>query len=516
MKTFKELLEIDTIADLQHQEQIDIVGNLFDLSYDNGSLSGIEHGFTLAKQIKIDELDKKDLTVLNYDLSNGWCYLRKLKYRGTNEDWLFQKEELTKEIIHLRKAIASPGFAEVDKVRQCQIYTNLGNSFSYIGRFVEAQEYWNKAIGVQPKFGMAIGNKANGLSFYGRVLYDNIHNNLFQVSAYHYFAEALRFPNTLHAEAAQGFQHFHDGLQQYISQNFPEEYLKGFPDLNRFDLGDDEELRSYRQWCLDNKLFVNPLNDLGNFSDACHDCLNLPTLTLPSNRPPACINLYNQIKQEFGTARYSFYLSGLNGKPHFSDEDVPLIETMETVRYSYYLEQLKISFRLAYSILDKIAYLLNDYLELKIEANRVSFRGLWYIKQQKTELRPFFTSSDNWALRGLFWLSRDLYENDSDFETVLEPDGKEVAAIRNYIEHKGFKILPDSVSFIAGMFEEPDISYEISRSEFERKTMKLLKLTRAAMIYVAIGVSHEEKKKDYTASPSLPIPASNIPSFMRR
>lgn len=509
---FKELLKLETLEGHPEELQIDIIGILFDMSFDNNSLDGLSHAFNLAAQIKENNLTPVNLTILYYDLSNGWSYYRKIKYKGTQQDWQFQMQELTNEIIHLRKAIASPGFDKIDAERQCQIYTNLGNSFSFIGRFVEAQAYWDRAISIRPDFAMAIGNMANGMVHYGRSLYDNVHTNLFFAYAYHHVANALRYKNLLHEGAATGFQGLHDWLKNIISKNFPKEYLEHFPNLDDYDLGDDQNLKDYRLWCLEKKLFVNPLNDLGPHNVASHDCLNLPTVTLPANRAPVCLNLYNQIKQEFATARYSFYVSTSGGDQHFSDTDVPLVETMEMIRYSFYVEQLKISFRLAYSILDKIAYLLNDYLELQIELSKVSFRGLWYTNKQ--QLRPFFEKSDNWALRGLYWLSKDLYEKEMDFDAVLEPDAKEVAIIRNYIEHKGFKIVSDQPPLFAS-FKEPDISYTISRKKFEQKTMKLLKLTRAAIIYVSVALAHEEKKKDFTGLTGLPVESSIIPAYKR-
>jgi hypothetical protein len=508
----KDFLAIETLEEHAQEQQIDIIGTLFDLAFDNNSLIGLDHAFKLIKQINFEDLRAPILTILYYDLSNGWSYYRKIRYNGTQDSWLFQMEELTNEILYLRKAVASPGFTEIDPGRQCQIYTNLGNSFSFMGRFVEAQDYWHKAIGVMQDFAMAIGNMANGLFHYGRALYDNVHTNLFMAYAYHYLVDALKFKSRLHEDAAKGFQELHDWLKNYISSSFPEVYLQDFPELNDYNLGNDQDLKDYRLWCLSHKLFVNPLNDLGSHTVASYDCLNLPTVTLPMDRPPVCLNLYNQIKQEFATARYSFYISTSNGSPHLSDTDVPLVETMEMIRYSYYIEQLKISFRLAYSILDKIAYLLNDYLELKIEHSKVSFRGLWYVN--KKQLRPFFEKSDNWALRGLFWLSKDLYEKEMDFDAVLEPDAKEVAAIRNYIEHKGFKIVSD-LPRLFEFFKEPDISYSITRTEFEQKTMKLLKLTRAAIMYTAIAISHEEKKKDFTVIKGVPISSATIPDYMR-
>lgn len=511
---YDQLMNITDITLFDQADQIDIIGNLFDFSYDLGSLAGIDHGFMLVQQIREDVLEPENSTVLNYDIANGWHYRRNLKYQSSSTAWQFQQEELTKEIFHLRKAVASDGFSRIDLMRQCQIYTNLGNSLSFIGRFVEAQESWNRAIVISPVFAMAIGNKANGLFHYGRVLFDNIHTNLFHVSAYHYLVDALKFSDYLHPEARNGFQGLHDWLKQFIAANFPKEYMTGLPKLNNFDLGNDSELSPYRLWCLENKLYINPLNDLGPYSDASHDCLNMPTLLLPANRAPVCINLYNQVKQEYATARYCFFISTSKCIPHFSDADVPLVETMETIKYSYYVEQMKIAFRLAYSILDKVAFLLNDYLELMIKPNRVSFRGLWYENEQKKQLHSFFMNSDNWALRGLFWLSMDLYEKDSDFDTVLEPEAKEVASIRNHIEHKGFKVVSD-ISFFPHSYEWEDISYSISRADFEAKTLKLLKLTRAALIYVAIAVSHEEQKKENMGRKAAQFPTDLVPQYMR-
>lgn len=507
---FAELMKITSLEKYTQESQIDIVGKLFDSSYDNNSLEGVSHAFDLSNQIDVEELTKENLTYLHYDLSNGWKYLRKLRYGETNIDWAAQREELTKEIFHLRKAISSEGFKTTIKERRCQIFTNLGNSFSYIGRFVEAQEYWNKALHTLPEFSMAIGNKGNGLFHYGRSLYDDPHANLFMIFSFHYLQEALKKPNTLSSYAEHGIQQLSDFLKLHI----PSEYLSELPNLNEYNLAEERQLRNYQNWCLENTLYINPLNDLGSYNVASHDCLNLPTITIKSNRPPVYLNIFNQIKQEFGTARFSYYTSIQANKPHFSDLDIELIETNETVRYSYYVEQLKISFRLAYSILDKIAFLLNDYLELKIELRKVSFKNLWYSDLKKKELIPFLKESNNWALNGLFWLSKDFHEKENEFDSVLEPESKEIAQIRNFIEHRGFKVVSDfKLPNIRN--EEIDISYAISRSDFEKKTIKLLKLTRAAIIYLALAVYHEENKRDYSSNKTMTIHSSLIPNNIK-
>lgn len=508
---FKKLLAIQSISHLDQQAQVDQIGTIFDMSLDHESLAGIEKGFLLANEINQADLNPTLLTGLFYNLSNGWSYKRTIKYGKSTDGWQFQMEELSLEIIYLRKAIASQGFVEVMAERQCEIYTNLGNAFFVIGRFVEAMSYWRKAIDIIPNFAMAIANMANCTFYYGRSLFDNVHTNLFICYSYHQFVQALEFKHMMHDTASSGFQKLHDWLKVYITENFPATYLLDFPNLTH-DLGDDARLNTYRLWCLEESLYINPLNDLGKHTVATHDCLNLPTVTLPVNRAPVCINLFNQIKQEFATARYSYYISVSEKAPHLSDKDVPIVDTMEMLHYSYSVEQMKISFRLAYSILDKIAYLLNDYLGLQIELNRVSFRSLWF--DNRRQLRQFFATSDNWALRGLFWLSKDLYEKDMDFDLLLEEDAREISLIRNFIEHKGLKVLSD-LHILIYAFSEPDISYSITRTSFEQKTLKLLKLTRAAIMYTAIAISHEEKKKDFEGMKKSVIPSTLIPELMR-
>jgi hypothetical protein len=280
-------------------------------------------------------------------------------------------------------------------------------------------------------------------------------------------------------------------------------------------LGDQKDLRKYREWCLENLLFINPLNDLGIHPIASHDCLNLPTIVIQFDKPPDYLNLFNQIKQEFGTARYMYHESIQGYKPHFSDEDIVLVETMETARYSFYVEQLKLAYRMSYSILDKIAFFLNDYLDLKIAEHQVSFRSLWYQDIKKKSLRPFFENSKNWALRGLYWLSRDLFEKNEDFDSVLEPDAKEIAIIRNHIEHKGLKIVANNKWTFDMYDEKKDISFVITRHNLEQKTLKLLKLARAAIMYLSFAVSHEEMQRKFEDKETLPIASGTIPHYMK-
>ena len=178
------------------------------------------------------------------------------------------------------------------------------------------------------------------------------------------------------------------------------------------------------------------------------------------------------------------------------------MDTLDYAVYSYNTEKVKIAYRLFYSILDKIAYLLNIYLKLGFKPSDVSFRKIWYEYKNRKPigLNKKITESKNWAFRGLYWLSKDFYEKKLSFLSSMEPDARELAKIRNFIEHRSFKVVD------IGKSEQVDdgLTYLIYRDEFELKTLKLIKLVRAAIIYISLGFNIEERR-NRTDKPTLPI-----------
>jgi hypothetical protein len=142
--------------------------------------------------------------------------------------------------------------------------------------------------------------------------------------------------------------------------------------------------------------------------------------------------------------------------------------------------------------------------------HKVSFRSIW---QKNDKLNPSFENSDNWALRGLYWLSKDVYE--TDFKEVIEPEAQEISKIRNHIEHKCLKIVESKYLYDTMYDTNNDISYVIDRKEFQLKTFNLLKLTRAAIIYLSLAIDHEEKKKPKDKGKTLPFQLNEIPKWRK-
>jgi len=161
---------------------------------------------------------------------------------------------------------------------------------------------------------------------------------------------------------------------------------------------------------------------------------------------------------------------------------------------------LKIAFRVCYSLFDKIAFFLNAYLELGIPGNKVSFKTCWYLLQTRDKgVRTELATFQNWPLRGLFWLSKDLAERKVGFRDALEPDAQDLAELRNHLEHKYLKVhefgAPQPMSSERDTAFFDDLAYSVGRHELESKTLRLLKITRAALIYLTLAVTAQESLK---------------------
>ena len=92
--------------------------------------------------------------------------------------WGWNRPETIDEILSLRQAIQEPAFDEIDDTFQCRIRTNLGNRLNNLGRTIAAIEQWDAVLRQNHNFPMALGNRALGVTYYGRRLYDQGHKGI--------------------------------------------------------------------------------------------------------------------------------------------------------------------------------------------------------------------------------------------------------------------------------------------------------------------------------------------------
>jgi tetratricopeptide (TPR) repeat protein len=486
-----------SIDGLSNGEALDHIGLLIDASNDARSSAGTDRAFSLLDEIRKRDLPPDLAALAHYFAANAWE--NRVHQKVQHDAWAWEQPEVQAQILELRGAVRHEGFAQLHVMRQCQILTNLANQLDHIGRFIEAVEFLDRALTLNGRFAMAHGNRGIALGAYARALYDGGHAGLMLMMAHDSLAAATS-PDTLYDSDAQDAARaaFENCRMEILKHTAVEEIRKTI-DLDDHSLGRGTAEHAYRTWCLEHRLFINPLNDLGVHAIAARDVLTLSSLTVtePSAQVPPIIGFFNQMKQEFVSARYLYYEGVNGGRPHYSDREVLLYNTLDYPSYSIAAEKMRTAFRIAYSLLDKIAYFLNTYLGLGHKLNQVGFRSVWY-EAKGAEPRPLlqhFSACHNWPLRGLFWLSKDIFED--DFRLVTEPDAEALKNVRDHLEHKYIQLhenwIGDAFSTEdAAQSQAVQFGLHLSRDDFAARALRVLKLVRAALIYLSLAVHREE------------------------
>jgi hypothetical protein len=501
------------VARLSTPRAIDRIGLLIDES------QGPRRGRGLAKALAwTDEIEARDLNPgerceLDYFRSNAW-HGRLPRGRRNAGESAWENDALHQVIFYLRRARNAEGFGRLHSRLRCQILTNLGNSLSNIGRVIDATEQWRAALAIEPRFWMARGNLGRGLLRYAQFLYDPEQAAVLFLEAHRSLRQGIEDATKLrhfgYPEALASFE----AAAAWIERRVDIAAVAATFVPDGLPLGRSQAERSYRVWCLHNRLFLDPFNDAMTGSAAAVDILMLPSFVAPLLEPPVLIGFFNQLKQEFVAARWEHYSATRGDRPHFSDREVMLANTLDYPAYGLSVEKLRTSFRIAYSLLDKIAFFVNEYFKLQIAPSAVSFRTVWKEgKPKNPRLRQQFARSKNQPLRALFWLSKDIF--DGSIGDVLEPDARSLHELRVRLEHRYVKVhefgpLPPTAGKTRDLFHDT-LAYSVGRYEFEQKALRVLKLIRAALIYLSLAMHQEEhrrrrarRSKKITVGQSLP------------
>jgi hypothetical protein len=477
------------------QSKLNNIAHLIDEASDNDDVDTINRALALIEKLKGKELSSHHLAQLYFFAANCHASIRAIL--GENNSWAWENGNLEKEIYYLRLSLLEcnvTSFEDDLSDLRFRVRTNLANALNHIGRFIEAVEIWDSVLELHHQYSMAIGNRGYCLSWYARYLYDTGHQPIFLNKSYREIKKALEL-----------------GVEEHATRGMLE-WLKHLGTLGNWDefqiepkdesRGRSKLERTYRTWCINNRLFLNPLNDIWKKDIVANDVLTFPSIVLPiaqsSPSPPEVYGIYNQLKQEYVSARYVLFdaIEESGRSIHFSDKRVKLYDMLDYRHYRLWIEKLKMAFLSTYAIFDKIAYLINEYWKLEIPVQEIKFNTVWFkAAKQKKALLDIFNVSDNWPLKGLFWLSKDLYFKQSVSQPI-EPDARHLNHIRNHIAHKYLKvydnILVDTEAWRNNYGHE--LSYPISDMELKNQSLKLMKLVRSALIYISLAVHAAESK----------------------
>lgn len=392
---------------------------------------------------------------------------------------------------YFRKAVDYANLCENSVPLLLLIYTNYANGLDSCGRVIEAIRIYRKAINLCPSFGMAVGNYGRALQFYANTVNDSGHYRELHCYAYQAIRRALGFndPN-VHEEATR---YFRRKLKEYEEVCDKGDLLKPI-EYDRYELGNNEE-HSYRMWCLENHLFLNPLNDLINMETAfAHDPLTISHYTEMVARdevdekrkgePPKWFAMLNQLKEEYIYARFLCYEgSEKSGELHYADKEVKLsLASFDYANYSIRLEQLKSAYKTLFSIFDQIGFFINEFWGLGLEERKADAYNVFKHSQYP---------KDNTAMKALYWSACEFCERFGDAEKASEADLK---TLRNALEHKFVKV--HEFEYKGPLQIEGDRFYHISENELKKSTVRLLELAREWIMELVYAIGIEESKKD--------------------
>lgn len=372
------------------------------------------------------------------------------------------------------------------------VTTNYANELHSAGRLIKSIDQLK--YGVNERFPMALGNMGLKLINYASIEYDDGHSQVLLNEGSRLLQQALLSPD-VDEHARIMFDAEVERVKDYVSENIFEE----------FPLGSSDQEKDYRSWCLYNNLFLNTLNDYFSVSLVACDSLHLPDIVTDVSIGPKYHGLFNQLKQEYVSARFVIYEGISNNTPHFSDKEVFMYNTLDYPIYGIGIEKIKFGYRSLYSIFDRIAYFLNEYFDMGINKEDVSYKSIWHNKKfskkngydYKLDLKKHITADDtyNHPGVGLYWLCKDIAKKQVKHK-YLDPSIEALSEIRNALEHRYLKV-HDSLLHQNDEFVD-SLAHSVNLIDFQSAALELMKYSREAIVLLSLLVNIEERYRSKT------------------
>lgn len=498
-----------------------------------------------------------------YTIAN--CY--SVLYEARRVEWY--SDDLMKAIIYYRKSlhrIPKPDWNEIPENIQAfnnlksMVLTNLANHLSSQGRVLCCIPFYDEAIAINRKI-EAIASKARNQLFLGESLYDNGHKEYHYFIAYKLTKEVADNIEELYPEHRVDLEG--DGclikFKEWFEENFEESSFDYFSE--KYNSSKTRKEKQYLQWCAKNKLFINDLNDVCDFEISHQDVLALPSFsqsinsTLTMYEELAYHGNFDEIKNDYCYARYLFFAAHSipDEEQHFYNSTYRHVDDMSHSINNLKISHYKTSFRILYSLFDKIAYLVSRFFDLNDikDDNMISIDNLFRDFKSSNWRKSWspnkkLETSDNHFIHALFYILKDIRDvkGTSSVSKWIDPDAKAFSEIRNAMEHRSLKIVDDFGyelttsynSYHDGELEklnleikkikeqlksslhtekprtlESDLKklesdrYEkkklsshsllIPLGQFETRLMTLMKLARNSIIYLSLSIHFEERKR---------------------
>ena len=300
-----------SISRMSDSEALAYIGDLIDDSFDASFDRGPKRALFLLDDLSKRALRDTDGALVEYFRANAWA--TRSHIAKVRQSWSWESVERQEELLALSRAATHAGFASLNKVRRCQILTNRANVLDTVGRSIDAIAGWDAALQIIPAFAMARGNRGGGLKTLAGMLVDDRERAIVALHAYDGLCSTMANDAIYESPDPTLAVAFFANSASELAKAVNIEAVRTMQRLDEGYGGRSKLERSYRHWCLQNQLFLSPLNDLGAHLAGATDDLMLPPITEGLNdRPdghlsPQILGFFNQMKQEYVAVRFTLF-----------------------------------------------------------------------------------------------------------------------------------------------------------------------------------------------------------------
>jgi hypothetical protein len=433
-----------------------------------GLAAVVQEGVEILRPMHASHPERFDVA---YNLANGIMAIADLEAIPKIRWFLLTRKsrQEARRIFHAA-AVAS---RETHPETATQALCNLGNALRSASRWCEAYTVFADALRVYPRNGVAALNAALMLDRMSRLGVDD--PEVLRDLAQRYAGIAKREIDTVRRFAGS---HAAQRLESMASTD------QGVPRL-------PTSLDPYQRFVAENGLALCPTIEGVDWSRPRWDSAHLAQLVLPTGSGPGVpplFAMFNVVKSDFLLARDIAY----DAMREEGDDTGLYFDTLDYATYGRRAARLTLALRSAFDLLDRIATLLNEYLELGLAPKDVAFHKLWSMPKQHDAWHPRIEAAlaedprllaaEAQSLLALAELSVDV-----GHEGYL----KSYAESRNTATHR-FTVLHD---FGMGGRESTPVVAHADATAYGKEVIEVLRLARAAILYLAHFINVREERR---------------------
>ncbi|MHB8336375.1 MAG: LA2681 family HEPN domain-containing protein [Ignavibacteriaceae bacterium] len=387
---------------------------------------------------------------------------------------------------------------EIDnnKTFRPELVVNLANSMSNCGRIVESLQYYDLVLREYPDFPQANASRAKELLWLKELTGIVTQNLVYQAKVgYEVASETEPRNSNVPKWLISIWKIEASKCNEFLKQlNFDENVVHNDLEETKkeFDL-----LSDYRKFCINSHLTLSEHSLYCSCIGARRDDILIctPFHTFDADFIPIMEKILNRLKSEFSLARLLFFYATQDKRNELSayDSEVMFTELYDSESLGTKPEMIRLSFRLCFGILDKIADAICTLFDLADPKENISFERFWNPNPNKGSLKQKtrwhkINSIYNISLIALYTQATDLNSSKGEWSFFKK--------WRNALEHNQLTLLTEKElgdDIFAIYKNNPDILV-VDEIYFQSKTLQMLQFTRSAIFNFVFLVRNEAGK----------------------